>query len=172
MSPSAIWNVLAPMAARMPKVVREHEILQVAATISDQYAAKPANAARREVLVWAEKRSGGRLPREAWDHQDFEHFSGGRNSIGVRIERDGADIWAIRADDPDKEVPGRVWTTEVVVGTLEDHPPTESSSSLIKSNRKAKSLTQIFRCRNHGRTLRIGATLVCRGEWPLVRLRG
>jgi hypothetical protein len=134
MSPSAIWNALAPMAARMPKVVREHEILRVAATITGKETAKSANAARREILVWAENRSGGRLPREAWDHQDFEHFSGGRNSIGVRIDRDGADIWAIRADDPDKKVPGRVWTTEVVVGTLGDEPPRFSARLMASSS--------------------------------------
>jgi hypothetical protein len=136
MTPSALWNALAPLAQRMPKVVREHEILRVAATISSEFMAKPASAARREVLVWAEKRSGGRLPKEAWDHQDFEHFSGGRNSIGVRIESEGADIWAIRADDPDKEVPGRIWTTEVVVGTLADQPPRFSARLLASTSEK------------------------------------
>ena len=77
---------------------------------------KSAEAARREVLAWAQRRSGGRLPREAWHLKDFEYLSGGRNSIAVRVDNNRADISAIRADDPDKSVPGRVWTTEVVVG--------------------------------------------------------
>jgi hypothetical protein len=134
MGASPFWSALAPLAQRMQKSVREHEILRVAATISGEYAAKPANAARREVLAWAERRSGGRLPKEAWEHQSFEHFSGGRNSIGVRIESDGADIWAIRADDPDKNVPGRIWTTEVVVGTLINQPRRFSARLLASTS--------------------------------------
>ena len=116
MTPSPIWDALAPLAARMQRPVREHEVLRVAANIND--GASAASAARRQVLIWAERRSGNRFPKEAWEHQAFEHFSGGRNSIAIRIESDGADIWAIRAEDPDKQIPGRIWTTEVVVGTL------------------------------------------------------
>lgn len=100
----------------MPKVVREHEILRVAAIVHGKDTAKSADTVRREVLAWAQKRSGGRLPNEAWEFQEFEYFSGGRNSVAVRIERNDSDIWAIRADDPDKSVAGRIWTTEVVVG--------------------------------------------------------
>ena len=114
MRPSSLWDALAPLAARMQRPVREHEILRVAADIDDG----KALAARRQVLIWAERRSGSRFPKEAWEHQPFEHLSGGRNSIAIRIESDGADIWAIRAEDPDKQIPGRIWTTEVVVGTL------------------------------------------------------
>jgi hypothetical protein len=118
MDRSALWELLSPVAARMPRVVREHEILRVAASIAGRDSAKAADTARREVLNWAEKRSGGRLPNDAWEFQGFEYFSGGRNSIGLRIQNDGSDIWAIRADDPDKNVPGRVWTTEIVVGLI------------------------------------------------------
>ena len=51
----------------MPRVVREHEILRVAATIHGNDKAKSAEAARREVLTWAQNRSGGRLPEKAWN---------------------------------------------------------------------------------------------------------
>jgi len=27
-----------------------------------------------------------------------------------------ADVWAVRADDPDKDIPDRVWTTEIAIG--------------------------------------------------------
>jgi hypothetical protein len=64
MSGSALWEALGPIAARMPKVVREHEILRVAATVHGNETAKSAEAARREVLGWAQRRSGGRLPRQ------------------------------------------------------------------------------------------------------------
>ncbi len=40
-----------------------------------------------------QKRAGERLPKEAWDHQGFEHLPGGRTSMGVRIEADGTDLW-------------------------------------------------------------------------------
>ncbi|WP_148667201.1 hypothetical protein [Bradyrhizobium amphicarpaeae] len=122
MQASPIWKALVPLFARMAGPVREHEVLRVAATIGTRKQ-KPANAARQEVLAWAQRRSGGRLPQEAWQHRDFEYFSGGRNSIGVRIQTEQADVWAIRAEDPDKQIPGRIWTTEVVVGTLADQAP-------------------------------------------------
>ncbi|WP_454628916.1 hypothetical protein [Bradyrhizobium cenepequi] len=133
MGQSPIWNEIAPLATRAQKPVREYEVLRVAATISDQLTPKPAYIARREILAWAENRSSSRFPPEAWEQRDFEHFSGGRNSIAVRLERDGADIWAIRADDPDKRIPGRIWTTEVVVGALSDELP-QFSARLIASS--------------------------------------
>jgi hypothetical protein len=85
-------------------------------------------------LVWAQKRSGGRLPQEAWAFQDFDFFSGGRNSVAIRINSDDADIWAIRADDPDKVVPGRVWTTEVVVGLTSEKPCNFSARLLVSTS--------------------------------------
>lgn len=103
----------------MGGVVREHEILRVAASIGGKDASESARAARREVLAWAQNRSGGRLPKQAWDFDSFEYLSGGRNSVGVRIQSPDSDIWAVRADDPDKHVPGRTWTTEVVVGWMQ-----------------------------------------------------
>ena len=64
MSGSTPWEALRPIAARMPKIVREHEILRVAAIVHGRDKSKSAEAARHEVLVWAETRSGGRLPLE------------------------------------------------------------------------------------------------------------
>lgn len=113
---TTLAEALTPLAARMPRPVREHEVLRVAGILHGNDPALVAEAAKKEVLKWAEKRSGGWLPSEAWKRQSFEYFSGGRNSSGLRLQTDGADLWAIRADDPDKTVPGRVWTTEVVVG--------------------------------------------------------
>ena len=134
MTASTPWDALRPLAARMPKVVREHEILRVAAIIHGKEKSKSAEAARREVLVWAQNRSGGRLPPEAWAFQEFEYLSGGRNNVAVRIDSDDADIWAIRADDPDKSVPGRVWTTEVVVGLTSDKPCNFSARLLVSTS--------------------------------------
>ena len=52
----------------------------------------------------------------------------------VRIERNDSDIWAIRADDPDKSVPGRVWTTEVVVGLSREKPCSFSARLLVSTS--------------------------------------
>jgi hypothetical protein len=127
------WNELAPLAARMSKVVREHEILRVATVVQGKDLSNLAASARAEVLRWTQKRCGGTLPKEAWDQQNFEYLSGGRNSIGVRIEKNGTDIWAVRTDDPDKTIPGRVWTTEIIVGRLGDDPPRFSTRLLANT---------------------------------------
>lgn len=133
MSRSALWEALRPVAARMPKAVHEHEILRIAATISSKDPLVAAATARSEVLKWVQKRAGGRLPPNAWSFADFEYLSGGRNSAAVRIQTDASDIWAIRADDPDKTVPGRVWTTEVVVGLMPNQTPRFSARLLVST---------------------------------------
>jgi hypothetical protein len=133
MSISSFTEALRPLARRTPRVVREHEILRIAAVIQGQDKAKVAAVARGEVLAWAEKKSGGLLPAEAWEHKDFERFSGGRNNIGVRIETDESDIWAIQSDDPDKSIPGRVWTTEVAVWSADTQQPRFSLRLLVNT---------------------------------------
>ena len=113
---SSFSEALRPLAARMAKVIREREILRLAATLGDTDEDRTELVARQEVLKWAEKRTGGQLPQAAWKHDEFEHLAGGRNCAAVRIVDDSKDIWAIRADDPDKSVAQRVWTTEAIVG--------------------------------------------------------
>jgi hypothetical protein len=124
MSNQSLREALAPFAERVARKVHEQEVMRVSATLSSP--AVPADAlakARYEVLKWAEKRSGGKLPPEAWLHRTFDYLAGGRTSLGIRIQTNDADVWAIRADDPDKETPGRTWTTEVVLGSTEDDRP-------------------------------------------------
>lgn len=116
-------DVLRSLAARMPRVVKEHEVLRIAANVFGKDTEKAAKTARREVLNWAQKRCGGNLPPEAWQYGEFDYFSAGRNSSAIRIQNSAADIWAVRAEDPDKTIPGRVWTTEVVVGLQPDKQP-------------------------------------------------
>lgn len=135
MARESIADALRPLAARLPQVVKEHEVLRVAATVEGRDRAKAAEDVRREILVWAQNRSGGRLPSAAWEHRDFEYLSGGRNSAAVRLVGNSVDLWAIRAEDPDKEVPGRIWTTEVVVG-LQGEQPARFSARLLASTRE------------------------------------
>lgn len=112
---SSLREALTPIANRYRPAVREHEILRVSAQLAagdDQL-----SFARTEVLKWAQRRAGRPFPDEAWEHRDFEQALSGRNISAARLQRDGVDIWAIRSDDPDKSIPGRVWTTEVVLAT-------------------------------------------------------
>ena len=133
MTDSKFGEALRPLAARLPRVVREYEILRVIGTLPGPNVEKSAELARNEVLKWAQRRSGGRLPPEAWRCEQFEYFSGGRNSSCVRIKNDKADVWAIRADDPDKTVAERVWTTEVLVGLTQGDQPQFSARLLVST---------------------------------------
>lgn len=112
MTTDSVHAPLGPVPHRA-RAVREHEVLRVTGTLVGSDATSCASTARNEILRWAQKHCGGMLPDAAWTFQDFEYFSGGRNTLAVRIEDDQTDIWALRADDPDKSVPGRIWTTEV-----------------------------------------------------------
>lgn len=134
MASSSFSEALRPLAARLPKVVREYEILRVSATVEGSDRAKAVADVRREILTWAQNRSGGRLPADAWNHKDFEYLSGGRNSAGVRMINGEIDFWAIRADDPDKAVPGRVWTTEVAIALMGQQSPRFSARLLASTS--------------------------------------
>jgi hypothetical protein len=124
---------LRPLAARMGAPVREHEVLRIAATMHCKNIEKSVSEVRRQVLAWAQNRCGGRLPKEAWDFETFEYFAGGRNSLGIRLKADDADIWGIRTEDPDKVVPGRIWTTEVIIGAINGQEPRFSVRQLVNT---------------------------------------
>jgi hypothetical protein len=126
-------DILSGLGQRMPRVVREHEVLRVTAWMPGDDPAAVAKTAIGEVLKWAEIRCGGRLPPEAWQHESFDYLSGGRNSSCLRVVSTSSDVWAIRADDPDKTVAERVWTTEVVVGLLPGEPAKFSARLLVST---------------------------------------
>lgn len=128
-----LQDAFATLVPKFGRVVREHEVLRVAAALHGPDISTVTDAARQEVLRWAQKRCGGQLPKEAWQYENFDFLSGGRNSSAVRIATTGADIWTIRADDPDKEVPERVWTTEVVVGHATGQPAKFSARLLVNT---------------------------------------
>lgn len=111
---------LRPPADGMQKVVREIEILRISADLDNMNDKNALETARKEVMIWAKNRAGAEFPQAAWNLPNFEHLAGGHNSVAVRYENGPSDIWALRADDPDKTVPGRVWTTEVIVGCGKD----------------------------------------------------
>lgn len=127
---NALRVALRQIAPRFGPLVREHEVLRVVGGLVE---ANSADDARTEVLKWASNRSGSKLPIEAWDHQSFDNITGGRNSMAVRIKTADIDLWGIRAEDPDRVVAGRTWTTEVVIGRRGDEQAQFSMRLLANS---------------------------------------
>ncbi|MBN9561672.1 MAG: hypothetical protein J0H14_13230 [Alphaproteobacteria bacterium] len=113
--------------------MREREILRVAAALGGSDGEQAGAAARQSILKWAERRTGGQLPGAAWSHAEFDHLAGGRNCAVARIVDESLDVWAIRADVPDKTVAQRVWTTEAVVGRKPGHGSLFSLRLLVSS---------------------------------------
>ena len=130
---NSMTDALSSLAKRMPRIVREHEVLRVAGWIPGDDPAAVAKAAIGEVLKWAQRRCGGQLPPEAWERKSFDYLSGGRNSSCVRLQSGSSDLWTIRTDDPDKTVAERVWTTEVVVGLLNNQSAKFSARLLVST---------------------------------------
>ena len=74
MSNGTMAEALAPLRARMPRAVREQEILRIAATLPPDEGESALENPYREVLAWAQRRAGGRLPQEAWEGTSFEYL--------------------------------------------------------------------------------------------------
>ena len=85
---TSLQEALAPLVPRIGRMVREHEVLRVAARLHGADQEKVVDAARQQVLRWAQKRCGGQLPAEAWRCESFDFLSGGRNSSAVSIVPD------------------------------------------------------------------------------------
>lgn len=95
------------------------------------------SGARTEILKWAQNRSGGQFPLSAKDGQGFEHLVAGRSTSAVKIDRPEIYAWALRQDDPDKQIPGRVWTSEVILWRKPDETP-RFAARLIVGSREAE----------------------------------
>jgi hypothetical protein len=74
-------DALSPLARTMPRAARNIEILRVSAQLDGEDFAASSNAARVAVLKWASKRAGTTLPKEAWDHRDFDLMASSRKRV-------------------------------------------------------------------------------------------
>lgn len=126
-------EALAPLRARFGRAIREREVLRITAHIGASNSQAALERARREVLAWAQRRCGGNLPKRAWEGEKFDYISAGRTTLGVRLTHEAVDLWALRGDDPDKTVPGRIWTTEVAIGWHRGKTPHFSLRLLVAS---------------------------------------
>lgn len=127
-------EALSPLSKRMPRAARDIEILRVSAQIEGDDFFASSEIARKEALKWAKKRAGRALPKAAWDLNDFELLVGGRSCTAVRIKNDALDLWALRVEDPDANVPGRVWSTEIVIGGEADNRPHFSLRLIVSTS--------------------------------------
>ncbi len=116
-------------------LIREVEVLRVAGVLNSANHRLTVNDARSAVLKWAQNRRGSKLPIEANAGRDFEHLEGGRSCFGVRFDNEETDLWAMRAEEPDKEVAERSWTMEIVIGRHKDEAP-RFSARLFASTRE------------------------------------
>lgn len=138
MSNSTFFHRFQPAAARASRVIREREILRLAAILEGADQNELASAARQVILEWVETRTSGQLPKVAWDHEGFEHLSGGRDCTAIRIVDDVGDTWAIRSDDPDTDIAQRVWTTEAIIGRWFEKPGVLMSLRVLASSPEGK----------------------------------
>jgi hypothetical protein len=111
--------------------VREHHVLHIAADLPADDDA--TDRARTEILKWAQKRNGGRLPHDAMDGRSFELLVAGRNSSAVEVALPEIHAWALRQEDPDKHVPGRIWTSEAILWHTPDKSPRFAARLLVGS---------------------------------------
>jgi hypothetical protein len=113
----SLQEALTAARARLGHLVREREVLRCSVALRPGTEPAGVESARREVLAWAQRRAGQRLPMTAWDGESFELPLGGRGVAALSLRSEEGIVWAFRGDDPDKSVPGRTWTTEVVIGS-------------------------------------------------------
>lgn len=121
-------DALAPLAGRL---VREHQVLHIAADLPDNAGA--IDQARREILKWAQRRSGGQLPTEAMAGRSFELLAAGRNSSAIEVDLPEIQAWALRQEDPDKTVAGRIWTSEAILWRTPDRSPRFAARLIVGS---------------------------------------
>ncbi|QUT05888.1 hypothetical protein KFK14_23655 [Sphingobium phenoxybenzoativorans] len=115
---SAVAALVSPTERPLRSVI-EREILRVVSIIPVAGTESMLRASQKEVLRWARKRAGAVLPEHAWQGAPFEMLAAGRTTMGTNVETESGFLWSLRGDDPDKSVPGRIWSTEVSLGQPE-----------------------------------------------------
>ena len=108
-------SVLGASSRKNESLVRP--ISQVVLKIPKNVNASAFENTRKVILEWINRRAGRPLPEEAWKGESFTVQEIGAQPVeAIAIEG----YWAARLDDADKEVPQRVWTTEISVAENND----------------------------------------------------
>lgn len=121
-------DALGPLSKHL---IREHQVLHIAADLSSDEGA--IDRARMEILKWAQKRSGGQLSNDAMAGRGFDVLAAGRNSSAVEVDLPEIHAWALRQEDPDKEVAGRIWTSEAILWRTPERPPRFAARLMVGS---------------------------------------
>ncbi len=121
---TAMSEAVAPMRplARNRRAAVE-PVSQIHLSLSDSGKADAFEAARGEILKYAERRAaGGAFPRDAWEGKSFS-----TDDVGVRrvegIAIDSPRYWTLRFDDDDPEVAGRSWVIETALAEQDNDRP-------------------------------------------------
>lgn len=89
-------------------------VVQVTSEIAGQEPAEAADFARRVILKWLrDKQRIQGIPNFAWGGEPFEIDASEDRPVSVTAFDN---VWAMRYDNPDRDVHGRIWRTEAIVG--------------------------------------------------------
>ncbi|WP_417451193.1 hypothetical protein [Kordiimonas sp.] len=94
--------------------IRRHTILQFMCDLSSGKHEENASKAKLEILKWTKNRVPT-LPNAAWEFEAFEWPHAAPSAEVATLETSEINYWILRLDDPDKNVPGRIWTTEASI---------------------------------------------------------
>jgi hypothetical protein len=94
-------------------MVREREILRVVGTLKGNDADQAMRLAGAEIVRWAQSKAIAPFPAAALRMEPFEQEASGRSRVAIVIEEKDSRTWALRVEDPDREMAGRIWTTEL-----------------------------------------------------------
>ena len=112
---------LAPLAPKIREVrSRIRAVSQVSLRLGATSGKDRFGSTIDGILRWADGRAGHRMPKEALEHKSFELSEIGSQRLAA-VALDDPQIWALRLDDADKNVPLRTWITEVGVGVAPDN---------------------------------------------------
>lgn len=93
-------------------------IVQVTSALPGVSAAEATAAARKVILSWlSDKQRISAIPKDAWDGASFEIDA--TQDRPISVESLDA-IWAMRYDNPDASVNGRIWRTEAIIGAQDN----------------------------------------------------
>ena len=113
MSENTLARAMTEARARLfPQASRLIPVLQVTGVLQSNKIELTLSEARNQTLRWIQNRSQ-RLPGSAWSYESFELEYGGTGAVSLK--ENNTDYWVARLVDPDKNIAGRTWTTEISV---------------------------------------------------------
>ena len=93
-------------------------VIQVTGQLTGESAKSTFSVGRDTVLKWLNDKQDIDLPKKAWKGKSFELDL--TRSRPVVVDALNKQLWALRYDNPDRNIPGRIWRTEVVILIVDD----------------------------------------------------